>query len=216
MHEIQEKLLRLAQEKNLGRYTLREIGGFIGISSPQKVKHHLQQLEKRGLIKIDKIKGLINPTQPGWAKRALKTSVRIFNIPIYGTARCGPEGILAEQNLEGFLRISDALLQRKPSKSFFAVQASGPSMNAVNIDGKSINDGDYLIIDREIVDPSSGDVILGIIDNMAVIKKYVKDKKNEQIVLKSESTQNFPPIYLHEDDNFIINGKVVQVIKQPK
>ncbi|MDO8466592.1 MAG: S24 family peptidase [bacterium] len=215
MHEIQEKLLQFSREKNLGQYTLREIGGFINVHSPQKVKHHLQQLEKRGLIKIDKIKGIIEPIQPGWTKRILKKAARIFNIPIYGMAQCGPKGVLAEQNLEGFLRVSDALLQRKPKKSFFVVQASGLSMNAVNVEGKSIDDGDYLIIDRELINPLNDDVILGIIDNMAVIKKYIKDEKNEQIILKSESTQNFPPIYLHKNDNFIINGKVVQVIKKP-
>jgi len=48
MHEIQQQLLSLAREKNLGQYTLREIGSFIGERSPQKVKHHLQQLEKKG------------------------------------------------------------------------------------------------------------------------------------------------------------------------
>ena len=65
MHEIQQKLLKLAREKNLGQYTLREIGSFIGERSPQKVKHHLQQLEKHGLITINKTKGIIEKTQSG-------------------------------------------------------------------------------------------------------------------------------------------------------
>ena len=65
MHDIQQKLLKLAHEKNLGEYTLREIGGFIRERSPQKIKHHLQQLEKNGLIKINKVKGVIEKTEQG-------------------------------------------------------------------------------------------------------------------------------------------------------
>ena len=65
MHTIQEKLLKLSETKNLGQMTLREIGSFIGETSPQKVKHHLQQLEKRGLIRIDKKAGIIEKAGKG-------------------------------------------------------------------------------------------------------------------------------------------------------
>src|SRR6185503_14000091 len=41
MHELQQKLLRLARQKNLGQYTLREIGAMLDERSPQKIKHHL-------------------------------------------------------------------------------------------------------------------------------------------------------------------------------
>ena len=38
MHNIQQKLLQVAGKKNLGKYTLREIGAFVGETSPQKIK----------------------------------------------------------------------------------------------------------------------------------------------------------------------------------
>ena len=47
-------------------------------------------------------------------------------------------------------------------------------------------------------------------------KKYVWDQVNNQIVLTSQSTQEIPPIFIHEDDSFMINGKVIQVVKKPK
>jgi len=59
MHPIQEKLLKLIGEKNIGSLTLREIGGLIGESLPQKIKHHLSQLERKGFILIDRRKELI-------------------------------------------------------------------------------------------------------------------------------------------------------------
>jgi SOS-response transcriptional repressor LexA len=51
---------------------------------------------------------------------------------------------------------------------------------------------------------------------MANIKKYIFDEENNQIVLVSQSSKDIPPIYIHEDDSFMVNGKVIQVIKKPK
>ncbi|HZT34945.1 MAG TPA: hypothetical protein VFA15_03425, partial [Nitrososphaera sp.] len=58
--------------------------------------------------------------------------------------------------------------------------------------------------------------VLSVIDKMANIKRYHFDKENNQIVLMSESTQSFPPIHIHPDDDYSINGKVIKVIKKPK
>ena len=46
MHNIQEKILKLIDTRNLDGFTLREIGEKIGEKFPQKIKHHLDQLEK--------------------------------------------------------------------------------------------------------------------------------------------------------------------------
>jgi len=217
MHIIQEKLLKLAQEKNLGQLTLREIAYLIdeSVSSPQKIKHHLNQLEKKGFIRIDKVKGVIERTQPGWVK-GLLGKTRLLSIPIIGSADCGPANILAEANIEGYLRVSSSLIKHRTNRDLFALKASGPSMNRVDIDGKSIEDGDYLIIDSGYKTPVNNDVVLSIIDGMANVKSYYFDKENNQIVLMSKSTQDFPPIYIHPEDSYKINGKVIQIIKKPK
>ena len=89
-------------------------------------------------------------------------------------------------------------------------------MNKASINGQCIEDGDYLIIDSDYRSPKNGDVVLSVIDDMANIKKYIFDEENNQIVLVSQSTKDIPPIYVHEDDSFMINGKVIQVIKKPK
>ena len=89
-------------------------------------------------------------------------------------------------------------------------------MNKATINGNTIEDGDYLIIDSTDTTPRSGDIILSVIDDMANIKKYIWDEINNQIVLASQSTKDIPPIYIHEDDSFMINGKVIQVVKKPK
>jgi len=214
LHKIQEKLLKLAQEKNLGQLTLREIGSLIGIDSPQKIKHHLLQLEKKGFLKINKIRGLIEKSQQGWVKGLLKKA-RLLSIPVLGSACAGPAQIFAEENIEGYLRVSDTLLKDKARNKLFALKVSGLSMNKAKLDDKTIEDGDYIIVNSEDVDPKNGEIILSVIDGMANIKRFYRDPANKQIVLMSDSTQEFPPIHIHEKDDYMINGKVIQVIKKP-
>ena len=215
MHIIQEKLLDLSKKGRLDGLTLRGMGKFIQERSPQKIKHHLLQLEKRGLIRVDKIRGIIQHVGPGWVKGFAKKA-RLLSIPILGSASCGPAELFADKNIEGYLRVSDTLLGRKKAGSFYALQVQGLSMNRANVAGKNIEDGDCLIIDNDIRSPDNGDIVVSVIDGMANIKKFIVDKKNEQIALLSESTREFSPIYIHEGDAYFVNGKVIQVIKKPK
>ncbi|MBI2482095.1 MAG: hypothetical protein HYV76_00810 [Candidatus Vogelbacteria bacterium] len=208
MHYIQEKLLKLIDHQNISGLTLRDIGSLINETFPQKVKHHLSQLESKGFISIDKKNSIIKRTSG-----QTKNSDLFISVPIYGTANCGPRTIYANQNLEGYLKVSKKLLSKKDK--IFALRAEGNSLNKANIKGKSIEDGDFVIVDSQATSPKNGDYIVSIIEEMANIKKYIWDAKNSQIILGSESTQNYNPIYVHEDDNIIINGKVIDVIKKP-
>ncbi len=209
MHKIQENIIEILQNKNLSGMTLREIGELVGEKFPQKIKHHLDQLVKRGLIKIDKTTKTISRAAAGAVK-----NTQLISIPIVGMANCGPATIFANENIEGYLRISKSILRK--FKNIFAIRAQGISMNRAQVNGQTIEDGDYLLVDSEQTDPRNGDIVLSVIDDMANIKKYVWDEANNQIVLVSQSTKDIPPIYIHEDDSFMINGKVIQVIKKPK
>lgn len=209
MHPIQEKLLKLLEQKNISDMTLRGIGEQIKEPLPQKIKHHLEQLEKKGFIKYDRKNKTLSRV-----KSNSKIVSPFVSIPVVGTANCGPATIFANENIEGYLKISKNILNK--CKNIFAIKAQGLSMNKANINGVSIEDGDYLIIDSDYRTPRNGDVVLSVIDDMANIKKYIFDEENNQIVLVSQSTKDIPPIYIHEDDSFMVNGKVIQVIKRPK
>lgn len=215
MHELQQKLLKLMQAKNLAQHTLREVGQMVGETSPQKIKHHLNQLEKRGLIRVDKQAGIIKKTERGSVTSLLK-GAHLLAVPILGAANAGPANRIAESNIEGYLRISSTFVGRSAKHKLFALKVDGPSMNRAQVDDKRIENGDYVIIDSEDRNAKEGDIVLSIIDGMANIKRFHWDKKNKQIALISQSTHDFPPIYVHEDDDFVINGKVLQVIKKPK
>ena len=209
MHPIQEKLLKVIDGKNVGDLTLRQIGELIEEKLPQKVKHHLSQLERKGFILIDRKNKNISRIS-----NKAKVGDIFISIPIIGAANCGPATIYADQNIEGYLKISKRLVSNK--KSVFALRAEGNSLNKANIDGKNVESGDFVIVDSENTSPHNGDYIVSIMDGMANIKKYLLDKKNSRIALLSESTQEYSPIFIHENDDFKISGKIVDVVKNIK
>ena len=220
MHLIQEKLLALSRSQNLAELSLRSMAERIGMprESPQKIKHHLLQLQKRGFLTLDRVKGVMTRAEsaPTWAKGLLEAKSRLFSIPIIGTANCGPATVFAEENFQGFLRISNKLVGRTKPAGLYAIKADGSSMNRAEIKGRRIEDGDYIIIDKDDHGLSTGDVVLAIVDNRATVKKFIDDRANGQVVLMADSSFDYEPIYLHEDDDFTISGKAVSVVKKPK
>lgn len=219
MHPIQEKLLKLSKDENLAQMSLREIAVRIGMpnESPQKIKHHLLQLQKKGFLSIDRAKGIMSraSSEPDLASGFLKETASLFSIPIVGTANCGPATIFAEENFQGFLRVSSKLLGRQRPTGLYAVKADGTSMNRAEIRGKRIEDGDYVIVDMEDKDVKSRDVVLAIIDDRATIKRFIDDRANGQIVLMADSSYDYAQIYLDPTDEFFVSGKVIGIIKKP-
>lgn len=214
MHDVQMKLLNIIDKKNIGKLTLRDIGELIDEpDQPQKIKHHLAQLAKRGLIRIDKRKKLIEKVQGGFNHLS-----KLLSIPIVGSANCGEATMFADEQVEGYLKISRSLIYSR-SNNLFAIRAVGNSMNqaAIGSPAAAIVDGDYVIVDGNASNPKNGDYVLSTIDDVANIKKFMFDKKQNQIILLSESTHHIPPIYIHPKDlsDYIVNGKIVQVIKKP-
>ncbi|MGA9527867.1 MAG: S24 family peptidase [Terriglobales bacterium] len=152
---------------------------------------------------------------PAWATGLLDTGSRLFSVPIIGTANCGPATIFAEQNFQGFLRISGRLLGRSKPDGLYAIKADGTSMNRAEINGKKIEDGDYAIVDSRRIAAKNNDVVVAIFDDRATIKRFIDDRQNGQIVLRADSSFDYEPIYLHPSDDFMISGTVVDVVKRP-
>jgi repressor LexA len=203
MHPIQEKILKLASKQDIAKLSLRNLGSLVEEDHPQKIKHHLSQLLKKGLLDF----------------KSSKTFRQIENglvaVPILGSADCGPATLFANENIEGYLRISSKLLKFKPG--LFALKAVGNSMNEAKVNGnKKIENGDYVIVDSTIKEPSNKDYVVSIIDGMANIKRFIKDLTHKQVVLMSESSHNYPPIYISpSEESYLVNGRVVDVIKKP-
>jgi SOS-response transcriptional repressor LexA len=208
MDPVQQKILELAKTQDVLKLGLRPLGRLIDVKNPQRVKYHLQQLIKKGLVKT---------TSPSDLRESLRHSSSLqpnfITIPVVGAANCGPATLVAEERIEKYIKVSESLL--KKTNNIFALMAEGDSMDRANINGSSIEEGDYVIVDRDQISPRPGDYVLSVIENHANIKKF-SIAKDGNIVLLSESSSYHAPIYIGENDQFFVNGMVIQVIKSIK
>lgn len=209
MHELQAKLLEYFEAVDTSGKSLRQIAIELGEKpQPQKIKHHIDQLIKRNLIKV--VDGNFKLVKP---HEDINGTSSLVSIPILGTANCGPATMYATENLEGYLKVSRSLLP-KVTTDIFAMKASGSSMNQASINSESINDGDYVIVDPSAKDISNGNYVLSTIDGLANIKRFYYGHEPNEVILMSESSYEAPPIVLDlEDVDYAVNGKVIKVIK---
>ncbi len=209
----QKRLLDLiATHDNFGSLSFRKMADFLGTpGKPQIVKYHLGKLEENGFIQMNLKEGVIKIVKKGFDKASKSP---IYSLPVAGAANCGEATIFAEENIDQYLKISSSLLPRN-KKNLYALIAEGSSMNKaeVGLTGKKIESGDYVLVDSEYKNYKTGDIVVAVIDGMATIKRYKEDKKNKRIILEPDSTEKYLPIFIHEEDDFLLCGKVVGIIK---
>ena len=142
---------------------------------------------------------------------SLRSSMQALNLLSFQLGRD-----LATPYWRALCRVQSAV--GRSGRGVFAIKASGHSMNKANINGESVEDGDYVLVDPTCTVIKNGDYVLSIIDGMANIKRYFRDMEHQRIILLSESSASISPIFIHRDDmdNYLVNGKVIQVIKKPK
>src|SRR3989344_218957 len=215
MHHLQHRLFELISVRGLRRFdSLRDLGKMIGETHPQKVKYHLTQLEKTGFIRFDWNSKTVKPVKNHEKNHR---AINFFSIPVLGAANCGLATLFVEERPEGVIIVSESMIPRR--EKLFAVKAVGDSMNRAKVNNRdAIEDGDYVVVDPENRQPSSGDYVLSIINGSTNIKRFYLDLDNQQIVLCSESNKDYSPIFIHESDAsaFCINGKVIGIVKTPR
>ena len=135
-----------------------------------------------------------------------------IQIPILGTANAGEAIACAEEEVEGYLRVDKKLTNSK--NNLFALRVSGDSMDRAKIKRKNIGDGDFVLIDPEYIDPDNGDYVLSIIDGCANIKKFKRENNGELCLISESSNMEHKPIYISSEDDFMVNGRVIDVIKK--
>jgi repressor LexA len=162
---------------------------------------YLNELEKKGYIqRTSEERGIV-------LKGINRES--FVDVPVLGTANAGMALTFADEYVEGYLKVSKTIVR---DRDVFAIQVSGTSMNKAKVNGKTIMDGDFILVDKH-AEYANGDKVLVVIDGLATVKTYrTVDGKN--IALVPESTDpKHKPIFLTDEDNFVINGKVIDVLK---
>lgn len=180
----------------------------LSLSSSRSISIGLKELEDLGYIKR---------TSKRYGIEIIEKQMEFFvNIPIFGMANCGSPCMIAENCPEGMLKVSKNRFSNiSQKKKIFAIQAAGNSLNLAKVGGRKIENYDYLLIDPNYTSfkGDETEVVLAIIDGLATVKvlKYTSDGN---IVLLPKSTEKFhQQVHLTRDDDFVINGLVVEVMK---
>ncbi len=211
----QEKVLQILKnfiQKHNYSPTLGELQNLliersINAKSKRSVVQYLESLEQKGYISRSSEERSIKLTNA-------QNTESCIDIPIIGTTNAGSPSVFAEENVRGFLKISKKLL--RSIQNIFALEVEGDSMNKARIDGKYIEDGDYVVVDKSIQSPLNNDIVLAIVDGCATIKRFKQTTFGEIILLPDSMNPIHRPIYIDASDSFFINGKVINVLKAAK
>ena len=152
--------------------SVREIGEAVGLSSSSTVHNHLNQLERRGLIKRDPSKSrTVQLTADIELDQVRRNAV---SVPIVGNVAAGAP-ILAEENIEDHLLLSSDLAK----DGYFLLRVRGDSM--INA---GIMDGDMVLV-RPQHEASNGTIVVALVDGDATVKRF--ERANGHVKLIAEN-----------------------------
>ena len=170
---------------------MREICAAVGLKSTSTVHAHLNNLEKRGLIRRDS-------TKPR-ALEVLDNSVsRGRSVPLVGKVTAGLP-ILAIENIEDYLTLPMNMVGRD---ELFCLRVQGESMIEIGI-----LDGDIIVV-RQQDSAENGEVVVAMIDDEATVKRIFFEEN--RVRLQPEN-RYMEPIYA---DSAQVLGKVVALFRQ--
>ncbi|MFZ1249728.1 MAG: S24 family peptidase [Candidatus Saccharimonadales bacterium] len=207
---LQADILRLAQTRDLSKMTYREMAKAIDIKHPYSVQQAMVRLIDKGLLMKNKKTGTILSTENNGSRTPL------LSIPVLGRVSCGPAAELAVDYPSNFVSVSPSVARIRKPEITFALVASGDSMSAANINGKTVDDGDYVIIEkRQWGEASDGDYVVSRFNELNNLKKIRVDRAHNRIVLLSESVEEQPPIIIAAEDidYYGIEGIAIDVVK---
>lgn len=209
--EKQEMVLKIVRNFFLDNGyapSLTELQSLLNITTKRGVVGHLEALERKGYI--------IRTSEPRGIQIVSESEDEeiyeyLVGIPILGYANAGTPMVLAQEQSLGILQADKSLVGNK--KNLFGLIIKGDSMNMRELEGKKLEEGHYLVVQRAS-DFENGDVVVAIVDGCATVKNIRKEK---DIVILYPSSNNpiHKPIYLDVNSDSMINGKVIKVLENP-
>ena len=176
------------QERGYGP-TVREIGEFFNIASPNGVICHLKALEKKGLIS----------REPNMS-RAIQIKIDLTEeagLPLVGEIAAG----CLHEAIEQAERVDFGSMFARDDQ--FVLEVTGDSMIEAHID-----DGDYVIV-RKRTNASTGDIVVAETDDGEATLKYWYPEKNR--IRLQPANASMKPIYVK---NAKVRGIVVGVVRK--
>lgn len=201
----QQRVLDIITEyvsKHAKAPTIDELQVLLKQKSKRWVVQYLEALEKKWFITRNSSYRGIRLWNSIWLQTMLQ-------IPILWVANAGQALAYAQEYDYGTLPISKRLV-RWDSKDYFVVKVDGTSMNNFEINWKYIENGSYVLIDKNEKVINTKDAFLFVVEWAATLKIPKKEGSNLYLIPKSKD-EHHKPIILSESDEFLVNGKVVDV-----
>jgi len=174
--------------------SMRILAEIMGYKSPRSVAILILKLLTKGYLRQENNKYQLVEEPEN------VINAKTIDVPFIGMVAAGTP-ILAEQNFEGMIPVSQKLLT--PGNKYFILKAIGDSM-----DQAGIKDGDFVLIKQRAI-ANEGELVVALIDNEATVKEFHCSK--DFVVLKPRSSNPVhKPIILTSD--FQIQGVVVTTI----
>ncbi len=146
--------------------TVREIGNFLGLSSPATTHVHIQNLVDKGYIKKTNNKN--RAIELLVKNEYLQNNNDIVEVPLLGKVTAGSP-IEAIERPNEFFALPAYLIPNK--KEVFTLNVSGDSM--INA---GILDGDIIIVQRQNT-ANNGEIVVAMTDeNEVTLKRFYKEK----------------------------------------
>ena len=205
MNEIQQRLMDLAKVHDIRCMRRVDLKELVGCEYPSQITHHLNQLLKRGDL----------VSKEGRYVPSLRTKAGFYTVPVMGEADCGEATKFADGRVVDNIIVSPSIVKNKDISKVYALIARGDSMNKADIDGSTIENGDFVLVEKtESYEPKPNEIIVSIIGGLANIKRF--QRESDRIVLKPDSMRDdYFPIFIDASDDFAVEGRVVGVIKKP-
>lgn len=182
--------------------TIEELQHLLLQKSKRGVVQYLEALEKKGFItRSSTYRGIRLGNSVG-----LQT---MMAIPYLGVANAGKPLSYADQYDYGTLPISKTLVNGE-KEDYFIVKVDGTSMNEFAVNGKKIENGSYVLVDKREKVINTKDAFLFVVDGAATVKIPKKEGTNLYLIPKSRDAHH-KPIILSDSDNVVVNGRVVDV-----
>lgn len=178
--------------------TVREIGKFLGLSSPATIQVHLSNLEEKGFIK--KGNNRSRAIELLVKNEFLNNNPEIVEVPLLGKVTAGSP-IEAIENPNEFFSLPAFLIPHQ--KEVFTLNVSGDSM--INA---GILDGDIVIIQRQ-KNANNGEIVIALTDeNEVTLKRFYKEKDHIRLQPENDAME---PIIL---DSCTILGKAIGLYRK--
>lgn len=182
--------------------TIEELTYLLNQKSKRWVVQYLEALEKKWFLTRWRWYRSISLWNTVWFQTTL-------NIPILWYANAWTPLVDAVELWYWVLPISKKILTWD-EKWYFILKVEWTSMNDFEINSKKIDNGSYVLIKKDENVTNTKDAFLFIVNWAATLKKYKKDGNNIYLLPKSNDSYH-NPIILSEQDNIIVNWKVVDV-----